>query len=364
MDPQQPVRPARDRRLRRRAPIVAAALTIAAAFVASACGSTTTDSAGAANTNPSGTAAAGDSQSAPTEITPIKYGIPWVGAAGTTPTDTGPVGYASSLGLAKPIFAEHGFELTETVAFNNGPPAIEALQADSVQIVQVGDTPAVAARASGKDNRALVVNEPALDAWFISREGGPSSVADFGGKKVGLQFGSNFDKYGRAVLDDAGVLDQVELVNLPFADALPALQRGDIDGYAIIGNLGAIWLKSNPGFQVLERASEGDGSLLGTSAVLVTPAFLEAHPGIQDAWWEVYEAGVAEIEKDHDAYYEWVAATNGTPVDVVAQTSLLNFADQPISTKGLAALESGLAFLVEIGNAKESFDIDAWTVTG
>ena len=31
-----------------------------------------------------------------------------------------------------------------------------------MQVVQVGDTPAVAARASGKENRALVVNEPVL----------------------------------------------------------------------------------------------------------------------------------------------------------------------------------------------------------
>jgi NitT/TauT family transport system substrate-binding protein/sulfonate transport system substrate-binding protein len=364
MDPQQPARPTVDRRRRRRAPIVAIALAVATALVTSACGSTAAETNGSGNPTTSGTAADGSAKPAPTEITPIKFGIPWVGAAGTTPTDTGPVGYAHSLGKAAPILARHGFELTETVAFNNGPPAVEALQADSVQIVQVGDTPAVAARASGKDNRALVVNEPALDAWFISREGGPSKVADFGGKKVGLQFGSNFDKYGRAVLDEAGVLDQVELVNLPFADALPALQRGDIDGYAIIGNLGAIWLKSNPGFQVLEKASEGDGSLLGTSVVLVTPAFLEAHPGVQDAWWAVYEAGVAEIEKDPDAYYAWVSETNGTPVDVVEQTSLLNFADEPISTKGLTALEGGLAFLVEIGTAKETFDIDAWTVTG
>lgn len=338
--------------LRHRWSTFATATSLAAlALLAAACGGETP-----------GAKAVAIADTGPGDLTPIRFGIPWTGAAGTTPTDIGPVGYADSLGLAEPIFAEHGFDLTDTVAFNNGPPTIEALQGGSVELVQVGDTPGVSARASGRDNRVILVNEPALDAWFLSRPGGPSDLADFAGRKVGLQFGSNFDKYGRAVLAEAGVIDDVELVNLPFTDALPALQRGDIDGYAVIGNLGGIWTKNDPELEVLHKASEDDRSLLGTSVVLAAPAFLDAHPGIQEAWWEVYEKGAAEIEADHDAYFAWISAANGTPVDVVEQTTLLEFADEPLAANGITALERGLEFLVDIGTVEQPFDIDAWLV--
>ena len=106
---------------------------------------------------------------------------------------------------------------------------VQALQTGDVQVGLIGDTPAVQAKASGIDVPALVIDKPSSDIWFLGREGGVSKIEDLAGKKVGLQFGSNFDKYGRAVLERAGVADKVELVNLLFADALPALQRGDID---------------------------------------------------------------------------------------------------------------------------------------
>jgi ABC-type nitrate/sulfonate/bicarbonate transport system substrate-binding protein len=330
-----------------------AALTV----VAGAC-SGADDSAGA-----SGSEGSSDSP-APKELTEVKYGIPWTGAPGTTPSDVGPLGYAVSLGLAEPIFAEYGFELTETVAFTNGPPTIEALHAGSVQVVQAGDIPVLAAQASGKDAVPIQVAEPYLDAYFLSRKGGPTSIEDLAGKKVGLQFGSNFDKYGRSVLSDAGVIDDVELVNLPFTDALPALQRGDVDGYAIIGNIAGTWLAKNPDLTVLDKASDGDGSGLSTSIAIVTPAFHEEHPDFGEAWWKVYRAGVAAIEDDTEAYLEWVSATNGTPLEVVKDTTLLSFGDAPVTDKGIATLEADLAFSVEAGTAPKSFDVEQWTSTG
>ena len=132
-------------------------------------------------------------------------------------------------GLAQPIPREVRLRVQSLRGLHNGPPVVQALQTGDVQVGLIGDTPAVQAKASGIDVPALVIDKPSSDIWFLGREGGVSKIEDLAGKKVGLQFGSNFDKYGRAVLERAGVADKVELVNLLFADALPALQRGDID---------------------------------------------------------------------------------------------------------------------------------------
>lgn len=145
---------------------------------------------------------------------PVSLGGPWSAAAGKEPRATGALGYALALGRAQPILAQHGFEYRGFVSCNNGPPVVQAVVHGSVAVGTLGDTPAVSGKAGGVDTRAILIEKPVGDAWFLARRDGAETVAELAGKKVGLQFGSNFDKYGRGVLSAAQVLDRVELVNV------------------------------------------------------------------------------------------------------------------------------------------------------
>jgi sulfonate transport system substrate-binding protein len=301
------------------------------------------------------------SQAAPAELVPLTFGAPWNGTAGKTPADTGPIGYAVSLGLADEILAEHGFEYEGFAAFNNGPPVVQALQSGDVQVGLIGDTPAVQAASSGIDVPALVIAKPTSDIWFIGKEGGVSSIEELKGKKVALQFGSNFDKYGRAVLERAGILEDVELVNLLFADALPALQRGDVDAVPLPASTAGIWrLKSD--FPILSKASEDDPDLLATGTVLTSGDTYKANPEIAAAVWEVYDAGSKAIQEDHDAYAKFVSDTTGSPVDVVLAANLWQYGTTPVDPDGLKTVESTYEFLKAGGTTTGDFDPSTWAV--
>jgi len=303
----------------------------------------------------------GDGASAGAELAPLTTGGPWNGVAGKTPVATGPFGYAVETGIADEILAEHGYEYEGFVGFNNGPPVVQALQTGDIQVGFIGDTPATQAKASGLDVPALVIAKPSSDIWFLTRTGGVTTIDQLAGKKVGLQFGSNFDKYGRAVLERAGVLGDVELVNLLFADALPALQRGDIDAVPVPATTAGIWRLQND-FPVLSKASVDDPDLLATSVSLTSRETYEANPELAAAVWEVTEAGVAKIEADHDAYAQWVFEATGSPVEVVKEAELWQYGTQAIDPDGLKTVQSTLDFLVSSGAAPKAFDVSTWGV--
>lgn len=304
-------------------------------------------------------AGSGDSDSA--ELVELNVGFPWNGAAGKTPAATGWFGYAVGTGAAEPILKKHGFTLGKQVGFNNGPPVAQAIEAGDIQVGLIGDVPAALARATGLGVEAAAILRPTSDIWIITRKGGPTSVKDLAGKKVALQFGSNFDKYGRAVLEKEGILDQVEPVNLLFADTLPALQKGEVDATVVPASTAGIWSKTAE-FPVISKGHEDYPDLLATSVLLVGSKFRKEHPDVAQAVWEVNRAGQEAAAKDHDAFLEWNSEATGAPLDALKGEQLFQFSDQPADPDGVRTTESTLAWLVENGSAPKSFDVKDWVV--
>ncbi|WP_425955216.1 ABC transporter substrate-binding protein [Xylanimonas sp. McL0601] len=325
----------------------AALVAVATAASLAACG------------GPSAAADAGSPTSGGT-LVPLKVGAPWNGTAGKTPTDTGTFGYAVEKGLAEPILEKYGFTYEGFAAFNNGPPVVQALESGDIQVGLIGDTPAAQAKASGIDVPALSIAKPSSDIWFLGKVGGGvESVADLKGKTVGLQFGSNFDKYGRAVLEKAGILKDVKIVNLLFADALPALQRGDIDAVPLPATTAGIWRLTDD-FPVISKASEDDPELLATSVALTSREAADAHPKIAEAVWAVQQAGIDAIQSDHDAYAAWVEQATGAPKAVVLAANTWKFGTERLDPDGLKTVQSTLDYLVDNGTAPRAFDVATW----
>ena len=349
--------------LRRRTLALAVLAALAPALLA-ACGDSgsedTSPVAQATSLDPSGSTSPSSADPAdPADLVPLSIGGPWAGAPGKAPVLTGPLGYAIAEGKAEPILQQYGFTFAGFVAFNNGPPAAQAVESGDIEAAVIGDTPAVLSRAGGLDNRAVVVARPTSDIWFLAKPGGVTALADLKGKKVGLQFGSNFDKYGRAVLEQAGVLADVELVNILFADALPALQRGDIDAYPVPATTAGLW-QSQVDLPVITKASVDDPDLLATTVTLVKGSFLEENPELAQALWEATQAGQQLIEADHRAYAQFESDSTGAPVAVIEAGNLWQYSTEPIDPDGLKAVQSTLDFLTTSGAAASSVDLDVW----
>ncbi|RBY84868.1 ABC transporter substrate-binding protein [Blastococcus sp. TF02A-30] len=308
-----------------------------------------------------GSADAGTGSDADGALVDLVLGAPATSANGLSSTPQGVIGYALADDGAQDLLAEHGFRYTEFAAFENGPPAAQALASGSLQLAAIGESPALLSRAAGQQNRALVVLSSPGGTWIAGREGGPTSIADLAGATVGVQFGSNFDRYLRTALGEEGLTDEVQLVNLLVADGYGALTGGSIDAYAAPAASVGLWAQKG-GVQVIDKAEESHPDYRSALVTLVNEDFLAEHPELPDAWWELYRLGLDKIQADPEAYYAWVSETLGYPVDVVRDTTVLVDPQEPASDEDIASLEEAQEFLVEQGLAKEPFDVAEWVV--
>jgi ABC-type nitrate/sulfonate/bicarbonate transport system substrate-binding protein len=336
--------PIRPRFRRRLVPLVAA---LGAVTLLAACGA---DEAEAE----AGTSGDGD-------LVELVLGAPATAANGLANTPQGVIGYALADAGAQDLLAGYGFHYSEFAAFNNGPPAAQALASGSLQLAAIGDAPAVLSRAAGQTNRALTVLSSPGGTWIAARDGGPTSIEDLAGTKVGVQFGSNFDRYLRTALDDAGLTDDVQLVNLLVADGYGALTSGAIDAYSAPATTVGLWV-TNGGVQVIDKAEESHPDYTSAMVTLVNDDFLTANPELQDAWWALTRLGLDKIQADPDAYYQWTADTLGYPVDVVEETTVLIDPEEPVSDEDVAGLEETQDFLVDQQLAASPFEVSSWVV--
>ena len=308
-----------------------------------------------------GTSAATTEAASEGQLTELVLGAPATSANGLANTPQGVIGYALADDRAQDVLAEYGFHYQEFAAFENGPPAAQALGSGSLQLAAIGDAPAVLSRAAGQPNRALTVLSSPGGTWIAGRDGGPGSIEELAGKKVGVQFGSNFDRYLRTALDDAGLTDEVQLVNLLVADGYGALTGGSIDAYSGPATAVGLWAAKG-GVQVIDKAEESHPDYTSAMVTLVNDDFLSEHPKLADAWWELTELGLDKIQEDPEAYYQWTADTLGYPLEVVKATTVLIDPAAPVSDADVDGLQNTQDFLLEQGVAQKSFDVSDWVV--
>ena len=64
----------------------------------------------------------------------------------------------------------------ELAAFPNGPNLNQAIQGGALDIGMYGDTPAMVAKSGGLDSHVLVQSSVGIDAWIVTKAGGPATV--------------------------------------------------------------------------------------------------------------------------------------------------------------------------------------------
>ena len=120
--------------------------------------------------------------------------------------------------------------------FTSGPPLLEALNAGSIHIGGVGNTPPLfAAAAKGEFQAVQAATYGGTGDAIVVPKGSPiKSVSQLKGKTVGVAEGSSANYNLLAQLDKAGLkYDDVKVQNLQPADALAAFSSGHLDAWAI-----------------------------------------------------------------------------------------------------------------------------------
>ncbi len=120
--------------------------------------------------------------------------------------------------------------------FTSGPPLLEALNAGSIDIGGVGNTPPLFAAASNS-NLVVVAGDTMGakgDTIVVPKGSKIKDAGDLEGKKVAVAKGSSANYNLLAQLDKAGAsFDKVDVQYLQPADALAAFSAGHVDAWAI-----------------------------------------------------------------------------------------------------------------------------------
>jgi sulfonate transport system substrate-binding protein len=128
-----------------------------------------------------------------------------------------------------------GFDVS-WAEFPSGPPMLEALNTNAVNLAFTGETPPIFAQAAGTPV-VYVANSkphPYSEAILVPAKSGITSVAELKGKKVAVVKGSSANYLLVAAVLKAGLaFTDITPVYLAPSDARAAFQSGDVDAWAI-----------------------------------------------------------------------------------------------------------------------------------
>jgi len=160
--------------------------------------------------------------------------------------------------VRKGFFKQNGID-AELKVFASGQEALDAVltgQADSASNGQY-NVPLVAA----KGGNIKIISEFArskLQFGAVARAD-IYKPQDLIGKKVATQFGTTPEYYVRLYLQKYGLdLKQINLVNVQFAQMVPAIARGDIDAFFAFDPHLTRAVAAAPGVHILHRSGDDD----------------------------------------------------------------------------------------------------------
>lgn len=132
-------------------------------------------------------------------------------------------------GYFEKYFEEKGIEVNTTV-FDSGAEANQALASGSIDFATMGNTNAITA-LSRELNVEMVWLHEVLgenEALAIKNNSGIEKVKDLAGLRVAVPFASTAHYILLNVLKEAGIEDEVQLLDMQTAEIVAAWERGDI----------------------------------------------------------------------------------------------------------------------------------------
>ena len=141
------------------------------------------------------------------------------------------------------------------IEFEFGPPMLEAMRANAIDIGAVGDTPPVFAQAAHADLLYIAAQRAGGQAILVPPGSHLQTLQDLKGKKLAFGRGSSAHNLVLAALEKAGLkYTDIQPVYLGPADAGPAFERGAIDAWSIWDPYYALF-ETRPGVRVLAKST-------------------------------------------------------------------------------------------------------------
>lgn len=190
-------------------------------------------------------------------------------------------------------------------SFVSGPPMIEAFAGKRLDIGQVGDQPAIQAKANNIDIKAVgVYSSGYLSSLIVPKDSPINSVKDIKGEKVGVTVGSTAHILLIKFLESAGLTtNDINLVNLQPADIKTSLASKNIDA-------AVTWepFVSNSIVDGTARSiADGKNLRIDSNLIIATSSFAKQYPDTVKRILKVYEKAQKWIQNNPDEAKQIVA---------------------------------------------------------
>jgi sulfonate transport system substrate-binding protein len=199
------------------------------------------------------------------------------------------------------------------VEFSFGPPLLEALSLDGIDLGQTGDAPPIFAQAARSNLVYAAAQEAGGSGAGILLPKGSElrSLADLRGRRVAFAKASSAHNLTIAALEKAGLTyADIEPVTLAPADAAAAFARGSIDAWTIWDPYFAI-AEAGEGVRVLARATEITPQ---NNFFLASRPFAEGRAPVLAAVIEALGAVAAWCTQNRGAVAELLSQGTGVPL--------------------------------------------------
>ena len=200
------------------------------------------------------------------------------------------------------------------IEFEFGPPMLEAMRANAIDIGAVGDTPPVFAQAAHADLLYIAAQRAGGQAILVPPGSHLQTLQDLKGRKLAFGRGSSAHDLVLAALEKAGLkYTDIQPVYLGPADAGPAFEHGAIDAWSIWDPYYALF-ETRPGVRVLAKWTDiGEQN----SFFLGQRGYVEANPDVTAKVVGEFTS-VAEWARSHRAdVAALLAAATGMPIEAV-----------------------------------------------
>ncbi|UQN28096.1 ABC transporter substrate-binding protein [Brachybacterium kimchii] len=200
------------------------------------------------------------------------------------------------------------------VQMNSGGDVLQAFGSRSVDLAQVGSSPAVKGRSAPLDVDLQIVwlhDVIGTAESLVVRDSSIKDLKGLGGKRIAVPFGSTSHFSLLNALQKAGMSGKVQIVNLSTDAMQAAWQRGEIDAAWVweptLGDLAA------DGTVIMSSADTAKTGAATYDLEAGTRDFINKNPEFMKMWGIAQGRGVEMMREDKEAASDSLAAQLGTP---------------------------------------------------